>query len=250
MATPGVRFDGCLERCRRGSEGRRCSQRQLRLLDWYVAFFGGTLAGRVARLIPFGVVRGRRRFVTIGVPGSSTTSVAAGSSPGAFVGSVLAVRPSGRRPGRTCERRFVSSVLFEGSLTGSPSGVPEPEGEPIARRSGPALVVGLPAGRHMVVSCTACRLRAFPHGASRATRSREAPAHVPRARAGSGWGGNARRAAGTERCTAPREGNALKGATPWALRARNKARTVVGGVQGAKRWKTERAGYPGEATSG
>jgi hypothetical protein len=32
------------------------------------------------------------------------------------------------------------------------------------------------------------------------------------------WRGNARRASGTERCTAPREGNALKGATPRTLR--------------------------------
>jgi hypothetical protein len=49
------------------------------------------------------------------------------------------------------------------------------------------------------------------------------------------WRGNARRVSGTERCTAPREGNALKGAIPRTLRARNKARTVEGGVQGAKR---------------
>jgi len=49
------------------------------------------------------------------------------------------------------------------------------------------------------------------------------------------WRGNNRRASGTERCTAPREGNALKGATPRALLARNKARTARGGVQGAQR---------------
>jgi hypothetical protein len=49
------------------------------------------------------------------------------------------------------------------------------------------------------------------------------------------WRGNNRRASGTERCTAPREGKALKGATPRALLARNKARTVRGGVQGAQR---------------
>jgi hypothetical protein len=33
------------------------------------------------------------------------------------------------------------------------------------------------------------------------------------------WRGNGRRASGTERCTAPREGKALKGATPRALLA-------------------------------
>jgi hypothetical protein len=38
-------------------------------------------------------------------------------------------------------------------------------------------------------------------------------------KAASGWRGNNRRASGTERCTAPREGKALKGATPRALLA-------------------------------
>jgi hypothetical protein len=46
---------------------------------------------------------------------------------------------------------------------------------------------------------------------------------------------NDRRASGTERCTAAREGNALKGATPRAPPARNKAGRVRGGVQGTKR---------------
>jgi hypothetical protein len=48
-------------------------------------------------------------------------------------------------------------------------------------------------------------------------------------------GGNGKRASITERCAASREGNALKGATPRALPARNKAGTVRGGVQGVVR---------------
>jgi len=44
------------------------------------------------------------------------------------------------------------------------------------------------------------------------------------------WRGNDRRASGTERCTAPREGKALKGAIPRALPARNKAGTARDGV--------------------
>jgi hypothetical protein len=46
---------------------------------------------------------------------------------------------------------------------------------------------------------------------------------------------NDRRASSTERCAAAREGNALKGATPRAPPARNKAGRVRGGVQGTKR---------------
>jgi len=42
----------------------------------------------------------------------------------------------------------------------------------------------------------------------------------------SSWRGNGRRAAGTERCAAPRKGKALKGATPRTLPARNKAGTA------------------------
>jgi hypothetical protein len=47
--------------------------------------------------------------------------------------------------------------------------------------------------------------------------------------------GNARRARCVERRTAPWKGKALKGATPWAPPARNKAGRARGGVQGAKR---------------
>jgi hypothetical protein len=61
---------------------------------------------------------------------------------------------------------------------------------------------------------------------------------------------NDRRASGIERCTATREGKTLKGATPWAPPARNKAGRARSGVQGTQRWETERAGYPEEATPG
>jgi hypothetical protein len=44
------------------------------------------------------------------------------------------------------------------------------------------------------------------------------------------WRSNDKKASGTERCTAPREGKALKGAIPRALPARNKAGTARGGV--------------------
>jgi hypothetical protein len=61
---------------------------------------------------------------------------------------------------------------------------------------------------------------------------------------------NGKRVSGAERRTAAREGNALEGATPGAPPARNKAGRGRGGVQGTKRWETERAGYPEEATPG
>jgi hypothetical protein len=57
-------------------------------------------------------------------------------------------------------------------------------------------------------------------------------------RRGSGeWrpGGNGRRAKGIERCPAAREGKALKGETPMAPPARNKAGRGRGGVQGMQR---------------
>jgi hypothetical protein len=70
----------------------------------------------------------------------------------------------------------------------------------------------------------------------------------PSESAGEGQSVNGKRAQGAERRTAPREEWALEGTTPRAPPARNKAGTVQGGVEGAGRWETRRAGKPGEVT--
>lgn len=190
-----------------GRGGRRCLQRCRGASAFRVISSEERSRVRVARF---------SAAARVGVADRSDSSVsvlrarplvAVRRSPGAVVGFVGPGSSSEGSRLANSGRRGVPLVLQRVRFR-SPLGGLEPLGVPLAGHCGPLLAGGCPVG-HLAASCSARRFLSVRLGASCAGWVGGSSSLFPRDRTVDEWVGNARRAGGTERCTAPREGKAL-----------------------------------------